>query len=86
MDFSSSKTAAITFLAIIWQVFKNWWWLILPALLYVPAKALYRWWIQWEIWYKEQEWVMLEIIPPAEVLKPYRAMEDIYLGIWPIID
>lgn len=29
---------------------------------------------------------MLEIIPPAEVLKPYRAMEDIYLGIWPIID
>ncbi|MCX6791313.1 MAG: hypothetical protein NTV62_03975, partial [Candidatus Gribaldobacteria bacterium] len=69
-----------------WLVFKNWWWLILPGVFYFPAKGLYKWWIQWEVWYKEQEWTVLEVIPPAEIAKPWRAMEDIYNATYSIID
>ncbi len=73
-------------LGLVWMVIKVWWWFILPVLLYFPAKILYKWWINWEVWYKELEWIMLEIIPPAEVLKPFRAMEDMFTAIWPIYD
>ncbi|MDI6883377.1 MAG: hypothetical protein QMC93_02860 [Patescibacteria group bacterium] len=69
-----------------WSVIKIWWWLILPIFLYFPAKSLYLWWIRWEVWYKEQNWILLEIIPPAEILKPFRAMEDVFAGLWPIYD
>ncbi len=58
----------------------------MPCLFYFPAKFFYIWWIQWEIWYNEQKWIMLEIVPPAEVQKPFRAMEDIFAAFWPIYD
>jgi len=58
----------------------------LPIVFYFPAKILYKWWINWEVWYKELEWIMLEIIPPSEVLKPFRAMEDTFTALWPIYD
>ena len=69
-------------------VLKTWWWLILPFVLYFLCKPLYLWWIRWEIWYKEpgQEWMLLEIIPPAEVLKPFKAMEDVLCVLWSVID
>jgi len=70
----------------LWGFFKVWWWFVLPAFFYFPAKHFYLWWIQWEIWYREQEWMMLEIIPPAEIPKPFRAMEDFYAAVWPIYD
>jgi len=66
---------------------KTWWWLFLPLFLYFPAKSLYRWWINWEVWYKEQEWAVLEIIPPAEIEKPFRAMQDVFQALWaPLFD
>ena len=70
----------------IFLVLKNWWWVILPIVLYFPAKAIYLWWLSWDVWYKEQKWMLLEIIPPSEVLKPFRAMEDIYNRLWALYD
>lgn len=86
MDVPEPQVILGPYLAIIWAIFKNWWWIILPGVLYFPGKALYRWWIQWEVWYKEQEWVVLEIIPPADVQKPFRAMEDVFNALWSIYD
>lgn len=58
----------------------------MPALLYPAAKFLYRWWIMWEIYYKELNWMLFEIVPPSEVVKPFRAMEDVIHSLWPIYD
>ncbi len=72
--------------SIILLFLKTWWWLILSIILYFPTKFLYLWWIRWEIWYKELDWIVLEIVPPGEIEKPFRAMEDIYASFWPIYD
>lgn len=74
------------FCVILWLIFRTWWWLIIPSLLYFPAKELYAWWIQWEIFYADIEWTMLEIVPPGEIEKPFRAMEDIFTTIWAVYD
>ena len=70
----------------LYPLLKAWWWIILPAILYFPLKYIYLWWIGWDIWYKEQEWILLEIKPPKEVLKPFKAMEDVFSRIWGIYD
>jgi len=64
--------------------FKVWWWLFLPLFLYFICENLYLYWIRWEVWYKEQEWVILEIIPPAEIEKPFGAMEYLFASLWAI--
>lgn len=71
---------------IIWQLFKNWWWFFLPIILLSPYKFFYFWWINWEVWYKKNKWILLEIKPPAEILKPFKAMEDIINIFWGVID
>lgn len=63
-----------------------WWWLAVTALLYFPARFLYRWWITWDVWYREQNWMILEIIPPQEIEKPFRAMEDVLNVLWTFYD
>ena len=38
-------------------------------------KTVYIWWINWDYEYGErQHWVVMEIIPPKEVLMPFKAM------------
>jgi hypothetical protein len=50
-------------------------------------KVLYLWWIDWDYDYATKaKWVMLEIIPPKEVLIPAKAMEDVFSAIWPLYD
>ncbi|MDI6591573.1 MAG: hypothetical protein QME61_01365 [Patescibacteria group bacterium] len=70
----------------IWQIFKNWWWLIAPLILYFLARFFYLWWIRWEVWYPKFNWILLELKPPKETLKPFKAMEDIFSLLWPIYD
>jgi hypothetical protein len=74
--------------SIILEFIKAWWWFLLPIMLYFPARYLYLWWIRWEMWYKEKEknWILIEIIPPREILKPFRAMENIFSIMWGIYD
>ena len=73
-------------LLIISLFLKNWGWLILPILLFFPARFLYFWWIRWDVWYKKHKWILLEIKPPKEILAPFKAMEDVYSLLWGIYD
>lgn len=72
--------------SIILEFLKAWWWFLLPVFLYFPAQYLYFWWVNWEVWYKEKNWILIEIIPPKEILKPFRAMEDIFSIMWGVYD
>ncbi|HYV53727.1 MAG TPA: hypothetical protein VE933_03965 [Chitinophagaceae bacterium] len=62
---------------------RPWWWMIAPILLSIELRTLYLWWINWDYNYAKVKWVMLEIVPPKEVLVPLKAMEDIFTVIWP---
>ena len=73
-------------LSIVWLIIKNWWWIFLPLILFFPLKFFYLWWLRWDVWYKKKEWILLEIKPPAEALKPFKAMEDIITLFWGIYD
>jgi len=44
------------------------------------------WYINWDFDYAKQKWVVLEVIPPKEILVPLKAMEDVYSVLWPIMD
>lgn len=63
-------------------ILKAWWWLFLPIIFYYPAVYLYLNWVRWDVWYPKKEWVILEVIPPGEIQKPFRAMEDLFSSLW----
>jgi hypothetical protein len=64
----------------IWIILKNWWWVILPFL-------LYRHFVFYWLWYKGEKWdatikkIVLEIKIPKEIIKPIKAMEQVFSGI-----
>lgn len=58
----------------------------MPIMLQSQLKKLYKWWISWDYDYQKLKWVVLEIIPPKEILVPLKAMEDVFSVIWPIMD
>ncbi len=77
----------ILFIIILWVPFlRVWWWVFLPWMLCSQLKVVYRWWINWDYDYAKQKWVLLEIIPPKEVLIPLKAMEDVFSVVWPLWD
>src|SRR3989344_3787348 len=60
-----------------------WWWLFFPIILSIELRILYLWWINWDYAYAHnRKWVMLEVVPPKEVLVPLKAMEDIFTIMW----
>lgn len=71
----------ILILNIFWDVFKAWWWVLPPLILYRPFLFLWSWWRN-EEWDKTQKSILLEIKIPKEVTKPIRAMEQVFAGIW----
>ena len=74
-------------LIILWVPFlRVWWWFLFPLMLSMQLKPLYLWWLDWDFAYVKTKWLMLEIIPPKEVLIPFKAMEDVFTTIWPIWD
>jgi hypothetical protein len=66
-----------------WEIIENWWWLFLFLLLIKPALFYWIWWRQ-EIWNDQQKNILLEIKIPKEILKPMRAMESVFAGLWQI--
>ena len=70
----------------VWLFFKNWFWFFLPIILAFPAKFFYLWWKRWEVWYPSKKWILLELKPPRENLKPFKAMEDVFTVLWGIYD
>ncbi len=73
---------------IFWVPFlRPWWWIFAPLVLAIELRTLYLWWINWDYNYAKTKWVMLEIIPPKEVLVPLKAMEDVFSTMWgPLVD
>lgn len=69
----------------IWQIIRAWWWLFLPFILWKPAIYFWLWWRR-EEWIKAQKIILLEIKMPKEVLKPIRAMEQVFAGFHAIHD
>ena len=66
---------------------RPWWWIFLPMFLSMELKTLYIWWVGWDFAYAKTKWVMLEIVPPKEVLIPIKAMEDVFAMMWgPLFD
>jgi len=77
----------ICFIIILWVPFlRVWWWVFLPWMLMYQLKVVYRWWMNWDYDYAKTKWILLEIIPPREVLIPFKAMEDVFSSIWPLMD
>lgn len=72
---------ALYYLNLFWDVLKNWWWILPPFLLYRPFLFWWLWWRQ-ELWNFSQKSVLLEIKMPKEVLKPMRAMEQVFIAMW----
>jgi hypothetical protein len=67
-------------------ILKNWWWFLLAIVLWFPVKFFYLFWLRWEVWYPKTKWILLEIKPPKEILKPFKAMENIFSSLWGTID
>jgi len=59
-----------------------WWWLFFPLFLSIELRKLYLWWISWDFNYAGRNWVVLELVPPKEVLIPLKAMEDVFTVMW----
>ena len=74
---------AMPYLEVVWAIFLNWWWLFPPFLLWRPATFFWLWWRN-ELWDAKQKNIILEIRIPRENLKPIRAMESVFTGLWQI--
>ncbi|MCL5010613.1 MAG: hypothetical protein M1127_00130 [Patescibacteria group bacterium] len=72
-------------LLIVWDIFKAWWWLPFPFIVYKPLKYLYLWYIQNDFWIKIK-WIFLEIKVPKEIDRPLKAMEQVISNFWVMYD
>jgi len=69
------------------QICKNWWWFFFPLLFFPIARFFYFWWMRWEVFYKKTfNWILLEIKPPKEIVKPFSAMEELYNLFYGLLD
>ena len=68
-----------------WQIFQTWWWVILPFLFWGPFKFLWLF-SRAETWDRTVKRIILEIKMPKEVVKPIKAMEQVFAGFHAIHD
>ncbi|MCX6760167.1 MAG: hypothetical protein NTW46_02380 [Candidatus Nealsonbacteria bacterium] len=69
----------------VWEIIKSWWWLPAPFILWPQFKFYWLWWKN-DLWYaKKITPILLDIKIPKEVLKPIRAMEMVFNGLWQIL-
>jgi hypothetical protein len=70
------------------QAIDYFWWIIFPIMLYYIFKII---WVDYTLvlscdsWRGKQEWIVLEIIPPREIEKGPKMMENIFTGISAVI-
>jgi len=57
----------------------------LPFLLWGPVKFLWFYWRK-EIFSGQQRYILLEIKMPEDALRPFKAMEDVFTGMWQMHD
>jgi len=68
-------------LRVIWY----WWWVPMPFYLQYKLYDYYNFWSWNEFWGLgnfRKNFIVLEIIPPKNLAKTFRTMEDFYSGIW----
>ncbi|HOU45607.1 MAG TPA: hypothetical protein PLA41_00450 [Candidatus Pacearchaeota archaeon] len=66
----------------IFLILKTWWWIFPPFYFYGVLKNLYLYWANWEFWFPTAKWVTLEIVPPRNLSKTFKSMEDVFCGLW----
>ena len=69
----------------VWSFIKDWGWLILPFILIEPFLLLYLYWRQ-EVWFNKLNFIVLELRPAKELLKPIKAMETVFNELWHFYD
>lgn len=67
------------------EIIKTWWWIPLPFILWKPAKYLYRFLLM-EMWDRKIKRILLEVKIPKELVKPIRAMDEVFAGFHGIHD
>jgi len=70
----------------IWAIIQTWWWVLLPILLWKPFMFLWLFWGNDRFSKGEGKNMLLEIKMPAEVDRPFKAMEQVYAGLWMLYD
>jgi len=68
-----------------WITLKNWWWLILPFLLFPTLQFFYLQFIRTK-WDSTIDKILLEIKIPKEVERPMKAMEQVFSSFWTLYD
>jgi hypothetical protein len=68
-----------------WQIFTIWWWVILPFLFFRPLTFLWLWWRR-QVWFSGIKFILLDIRVPRDVVRPLRAMETVFSGLWQLYD
>ena len=77
----------ILILGFLWDTLTTWWWLFLPFFLF--NKLLSMWKYSRTIIYDDQKMKakIVDVRVPAEdILRPFRAMEAVFAGVWQIYD
>lgn len=67
------------------QFIKDWWWIVPPFLLWGTFKKLYLFWSN-ERWDRTVKRILLEIKIPENVLKPIKAMEQVFASFHGVHD
>lgn len=68
----------------VWEIIKVWWWLPLPFVFFKLWKYHYLYFIQ-ERWDNKTKIILIEVKIPKEIVKPIRAMEQIFAGFHGVI-
>lgn len=74
-----------SFFSFCWEIFKIFWWAILPVIFFGPLKEWYLKFKQYR-WVVKQGFILLEIKMPRQELKPIKAMETVFDTLWGTYD
>jgi len=80
-----SEPSVSLVLSYFWKIIAAWWWLFFPFLIFPSVKYLYRYYLMDE-WDETVKRVLLEVKIPKEILKPIRAMDQVFTGLHGIHD
>jgi hypothetical protein len=68
---------------IIGLIIINWYWVILPFILFVIFKKAWLFWRR-ELWEAKQKYFYIEMVMPSEVMRPISSMDHILNSLWTV--
>ncbi len=71
---------------IILMFLEKWWWVFTPLIALPFLEGNYKYWSRWCVFDREKKWGLYELVPPGEIEKPFKAMEDVFNRLWAIVD